>query len=301
MPNTGLPLSIRLLITGTAYSPLARLAMSAETRGQNSFVNYTPINAELMAKIHEFDEQAMRAKRMFGDMQTHDELMAKKKEAYQRFQYAPQKAVLLPPEFLDMHYSGGMPDYMRPLIKPAPGTTMKSPLTHFSTEPDLKKTDPKRYGTGIMGDERDRLTSGPGAVKDRSYFYLGEPDQVTPEEGLGPHRYRGEAEGLYDLSEDPLKFGTLARESNRNPWGSTSNPGVIDRRAAQNDMERLAKEYGYSGVANPKAAFPMAAMFEETPVERRARGGATGHPAERIPGIHIITAEAGEPIFTKRK
>ena len=41
-----------------------------------------------------------------------------------------------------------------------------------------------------------------------------------------------------------------------------------------NDIERMAKEYGYEGVANPKAAFPMAAVFNPKEVRpHRAQGG----------------------------
>jgi hypothetical protein len=162
---------------------------------------------------------------------------------------------------------------MQDVIRPAEGTGMSSKLTHFSNDPGLTETDPSRYGTGIKGDEASRLRSVPGAVKDRSYFYLGEPEAVTPEEGLGQHRYEANAENLYNLTEDPLKFKTLARESNRQPWSSNFNPGTVDPNRFSNDLERLAKEHGYSGVANPNAAFPMAAMFKPTPVTPRADGG----------------------------
>ena len=38
------------------YSPLARAAMTAETRGQNSVVNYTPLNARIKQEVRELDE-----------------------------------------------------------------------------------------------------------------------------------------------------------------------------------------------------------------------------------------------------
>ena len=262
------------------YSPLARLAMTPETRGQNSFVNYTPVNAELKESINRVEEKLADARRNRSDTSMYDD---QKKKLYSQFQFAPNKAVLLPPEFLSTEYSGGMPSYMKDVIRPAEGTGMSSKLTHFSNEPDLTETDPSRYGTGIKGDEASRLRSVPGAVKDRSYFYLGEPEAVTPEEGLGQHRYEATAENLYNLAEDPLKFKTLAREANRQPWSSNFNPGTVDPNRFSNDLERLAKEHGYSGVANPNAAFPMAAMFEPTPVTPRADGG--GLNADDIPSI----------------
>ena len=262
------------------YSPLARLAMTAETRGQNSFVNYTPINAELKEKLNDLDERIVADRRAYRDTSM---LEDRKKKMFEGFQFAPNKAVLLPPEFLSTEYNGGMPSYMQDVIRPAEGTSMSSKLTHFSNEPGLTETDPSRYGTGIKGDEASRLRSVPGAVKDRSYFYLGEPEAVTPEEGLGQHRYEANAENLYNLAEDPLKFKILARESNRQPWSSNFNPGTVDPNRFSNDLERLAKEHGYSGVANPNAAFPMAAMFDPTPVTPRADGG--GLNADDIPSI----------------
>ena len=265
------------------YSPLARLAMTAETRGQNSFVNYTPINAALKEKIADTEERIADARRNRNEFAL--EMAQKKKNLlFKEFQFAPQKAVLLPPEFLSPEYQGGMPDYVRQVIKPEPGTGFSSALTHYSTIPDMEQTDPSRYGTGIPGDEASRLRSRPGGVKERSYFYLGEPEAVTPEEGLGSYRYRAQAENLYDITKDPLNLKTLARESNRMPWTSNFNPGTVEPGQFANDLERMVKEYGYTGFANPNAAFPMAVTFDPTQVERRAAGGEVD-PTSDIPQI----------------
>jgi hypothetical protein len=255
------------------YSPLARPAMTAETRGQNSFVNYTPANAELRSRISDID-QRIKSAQQYGWRSSIPELEAERAELFKGWNYAPQKSVLLPPEFMRTDYAGGMPDYIQPMIKPAPGTAMQSPLTHFSTEPDLSSLDPARYGTGIAGDEASRLRSAPGAVKNRSYFYLGEPASVMPEAGLGPHAYVSHSPSLYNMADDPAEIVRLAREANRTPWSSNLNPGSIDQARFMNDIERMAKEYGYEGVANPKAAFPMAAVFNPKEVRpHRARGG----------------------------
>ena len=82
------------------FSPLAALAMSAETRGQNSFVNYTPINARLKADKHAIEAEIARARR-FKDRETEQEALERKKKTMAGWQYAPQKAVLLPPEMVD--------------------------------------------------------------------------------------------------------------------------------------------------------------------------------------------------------
>jgi hypothetical protein len=256
------------------YSPLARLAMTAETRGQNSMVNYSPLNANLKAELAMYDSMANEARRK-GDKALLNEIIAAKRQAYSGFEFAPNKAVLLPPEFLSPKYTGGMPSYLEAANRPVKGTETQSVLTHFSNRPDLQMLDPKKYGSGIKGAEAERLREYPGAVKDRSYFYLGEPGTVAPEPGLGVNRYRGEASSLYDITQDPLNFQKLARESNRVPFTAKYNQGVTYPLQDANDVERLVKEYGYQGMANPKATKPMAIMFKETPVRRQARGGLT--------------------------
>jgi hypothetical protein len=271
------------------YSPLAKPAMTSETRGQNSFVNYTPVNADLKEAVFQIENRIANAKQ-YGWKSSIPELEQKLAEQYARFNYAPNKGVLLPPEFMDPAYKGGMPDYVAKLIKPEGG--MSSPMTHFSHASDLTELDPDRYGTGIAGDEAGRLNA-PGAVKPRSYFYLGEPDKVTPElmlgenkAQLGSHAYTAQGEHLYDMTADPQGLVKLARASNRNSPLSNFNPGSVNQASMANDVERLAKEYGYSGVANPNAAFPMATVFERTPVKkvsRFAQGGPVGHYANGGP------------------
>ena len=256
------------------YSPLARLAMTAETRGQNSMVNYSPLNANLKAELAMYDSMANEARRK-GDKALLNEIIAAKRQAYSGFEFAPNKAVLLPPEFLSPKYTGGMPSYLEAANRPVKGTETQSVLTHFSNDPNLQMLDPKRYGTGIKGAEAERLRDYAGGVKDRSYFYLGEPGTVAPEAGLGVNRYRGEASSLYDITQDPLNFQRLARESNRTPFTAKYNQGMTYPLQDANDVERLVKEYGYQGMANPKATKPMAIMFKETPVRRQARGGLT--------------------------
>jgi hypothetical protein len=256
------------------YSPLARLAMTAETRGQNSLVNYSPLNAGLKSELSKYDMMADEAKRR-GDTALVNEVKAAKRQAFSNFQFAPQKAVLLPPEFLDPKFAGGMPDYLSAANRPAKGTETESVLTHFSNDPNLQLVDPTRYGTGIKGAEAGRLRDFAGGVKDRSYFYLGEPGAISPEPGLGTSRYRGESSNLYDITKDPLEFRTLAREANRTPFTARANAGITSPLQEANDYERLVKEYGYEGMINPNASKPMGIMFKPTPVQPRAHGGLT--------------------------
>jgi len=256
------------------YSPLARLAMTAETRGQNSMVNYSPLNVKVKSAIAGLDELEAQALRK-GDKALVNEIRAAKRQEYSNFEFAPNKAVLLPPEFVDPKFTGGLPDYLSAANRPAKGTETQSVLTHFSNDPNLQMLDPKRYGTGIKGAEAERLRDYAGGVKDRSYVYLGEPGTIAPESGLGVNRYRGESSSLYDITKDPLAFRALARESNRTPFSAKVNAGITSPLQEANDYERLVKEYGYEGMINPNASKPMGIMFNPTPVQPRKRGGLT--------------------------
>lgn len=253
------------------YSPLAQLAMTAETRGQNSYVNYTPLNLDIITRSHELENLAERARRE-GNEEAEKLAKQEKAELYKSWQYAPQKGVLLPPEFLDMEYEGGMPDYMRKAMMVDPATATSSPLTHFSREPNLSELDPSRYGTGLRGDERERVRM-PGGVKDRAYFYMKDAKEAQPEMGLGKHTYETKSDRLYDITADPLRLFALAREKNRTPHTSDVNPGAINNAQAANDMERMIKEHGYEGLANPKSSWPMAVLFDKKPVEYRGERG----------------------------
>jgi hypothetical protein len=257
------------------YSPLARLAMTAETRGQNSLVNYSPLNVSLKSNIAKLEDLEVEALRRKDTALVNEIRAAKRQEFANNFQFAPQKAVLLPPEFVDPKFAGGLPDYLSAANRPAKGTESQSVLTHFSNEPNLQFLDPTRYGTGIKGAEAERLREGMGGVKDRSYVYLGEPGTVSPESGLGVNRYRGESQNLYDITKDPLSFRALARESNRTPFMAKYNAGITHPLQEANDYERLVKEYGYEGMINPNASKPMGIMFKPTPVQPRKRGGLT--------------------------
>ena len=239
------------------FSPLARIPMASETRGQNSLVNYSPLNSDLFDHIHTLNRAAYHAKQR-KDYAALKVIEAAKKEAYSGFQFAPQKAILLPPEFLDLKYAGGIPDYLASVNRPAKSTTFASPLTHYSNKRDLEFTDPNRYGTGIKGQEAERL-AGAGDISNRSYFYLGEPGQVRPEAGLGSNVYRSESANLYNLNKDPLNFTTLAKVSNSTPFNARYNPGVINEGGSLNDIDRLVKLYGYEGLAVPSKS--AASMF----------------------------------------
>lgn len=73
------------------YSPLARLAAASETRGQNSVVNYSGLNDELIKKMAE-----LKAQGRFDEAA----------ELGKQWKYAPQEPLILPHEYLDLNFTG---------------------------------------------------------------------------------------------------------------------------------------------------------------------------------------------------
>ena len=245
-------------------SPLARIAMSSETRGQNSLVNYSPLNAELKAQIFEFDNEIAAAKRYGYDPRDIKELQDARLALFNDFQYAPQKSVVLPAEMLSIDYMGDMPEGFRELITPDPKTMTTLPLTHYSQSASLTQTDPTRYGTGIKGEEAARLRQAPD-IRDRTYFYTGRPGLVKPEAGLGSNVYTAQGENLYNMARDPAKLGVLADVVNTTSPMARINPGAVNDFQRANDFERLMRAYGYAGYYSPEQK--IATVFEPTRVK----------------------------------
>ncbi len=77
---------------------------------------------------------------------------------------------------------------------------------HFSNQ-QRTNLDGRFYGTGLKGQERDRLArTTDSRIKDRVYFYVDEGKGVTPEQGVGPIAHSAELSNLYDVMADPLRL-----------------------------------------------------------------------------------------------
>lgn len=234
------------------YSPLARIAMTSETRGQNSFVNYTPINASLVRKMEDLRAVQYEAQRR-GDTGLANEIAGTLRELGNDWQYAKQAALALPPEFTRLDFAGGMPEYLR-TSQQVPMPVAPSELTHFGKVGGLLELDPTKYGSGIAGQEAARLKYTKNPVVDRTYFYRGTPETVTPEVGLGRNVYTAQVPNLYDITADPLMLANLADIRNRTSYLSRYGQGRFDQPQYLTDLERLTKEYGYSGLLDPTKA-----------------------------------------------
>jgi len=273
-------------------SPLAQMALAAETRGQNSWVNFGPANADIIREQNrirrgqallaraegewgwssgaDLGENTLAAKRadfdealaMMGDPAT---AAARLRELGAGYQYAPQSALLLPPEYLPANTTGDVPEYLQSLIKGGSGTAPERGL-HFSRKDDLTQTDPAAYGTGHRGAEYDYTAGRP-----RTYFYTGEEGSVVPEAALfsrGPRTpYQTELSGLYPLAEDPDRLLALA---------NAYAPVAKRKGQTLNDLEQLIQTYGYPGYKGGIGGQEAAALF--APVDVRRLGDPIAKP-----------------------
>lgn len=217
------------------YSPLAKMAAATETRGQNSFVNYSGINADLQAQMIPLKIRQEQLRRAGQDTSAVDQKLA---ELGNQTQYAEQKAFLLPPEMIDVNYTGGVPDYLKPYLNPNNPTSATG--YHWSNAPDLTQTEPSKYGSGIKGAEANRLKLA-GALRDRTYFYT---NPQMREAGLGSNQYSADLNNLYDISADPDKLRQTARNFNQ-------YNGIVDPNAMTNAYERMSNQAGYEGILTP--------------------------------------------------
>lgn len=226
------------------FSPLARFGMASETRGQNSVVNYSPLNIDLEYKLARLKEQLPLAK-TDADKQYIIDQMA---EINMQRDYAPQKAVLLPPEMTELSYQGGMPDYLANVNRPDAGTALSGvPVVHYSKAGGLLEIDPSYVGSemggvgGIARQEAQRIKSY--NLPDRSYFFS--PDQ--PSSRIDPvmdrpYVYQGLLDDVYDPIADPAGLRGMSL---------LQNEGVSNRNLFIQDLEQSIKDYGYSGYIAP--------------------------------------------------
>ena len=240
------------------YSPLARLAAATETRGQNSLVSYSGMNEELINAMNQLKAQREQLMKSGGDPSAINDQLLK---LGQQFKYAPQKPLILPPEQIDINYQGfAAGGAAKKVLEHA----RSLPFVHFSGSPSISQLDPRMYGKGIKGAEADRLKEALD-IKPRSYFYVDKPG-VKPEQGLGPHKYQGTAEGIYPLHEDPLGLSAIAKQKSLDPYLMSQGISQVDEKQQLNELERLIKQAGYKGYANDDVGL----LFYPTPVKKAA-------------------------------
>ncbi|NBV72503.1 MAG: hypothetical protein EBR60_10790, partial [Burkholderiaceae bacterium] len=222
------------------------------------------MNEELINAMNQLKAQREQLIKSGGDPSAINDQLVK---LGQQFKYAPQKPLILPPEQIDINYpgfaGGGKIGKMLEHAK-------SLPFVHFSNAPSISQLDPRMYGKGIKGAEADRLKEALD-IKPRSYFYVDKPG-VKPEQGLGPHKYQGTAEGIYPLDQDPLGLSAIAKQKSLDPYLMSQGIQQVDEKQQLNELERLIKQAGYKGYANDDVGL----LFYPTPVKKAVEGKAGG-------------------------
>jgi hypothetical protein len=194
------------------FSPLAARAMTTETRGQNSWVNYGPLG---------------------------EQNRANQKETV----YAEQKVGLLP-EWVSTE---GLT--LGPNILNQSGKVGEVSITGVHYSPELRDTlDGTFYGKGAKGAERDRvLNASDDRIKNRVHFYVDEGNGVFPEFGVGSVAHTVNLTNMYDAARNPLKFPTKDTNDPYNADGfNVFESAVLD---AGFDGYYVEKGFGRQGVA----------------------------------------------------
>ena len=239
------------------FSPLARMAMAAETRGQNSLVNFSPLNVTLEKRIDELTSELSLAK----SDEAKADIRKQISELQMQREYAPQTSVLLPPEMLETGYSGGIPDYLRAVNRPDEGTAMpEMSIFHASPKAGLLEIDPSFVGTRMTAENYGvpEATSIKSYNRpDRSYFFQDQYRVGDPATRGDVNVYQGTGTGVYDAIADPVGLVDLAKFRNR---------GVLDRNLFYKDFEQAIKDYGYSGYSAPFGSGRAVQMFNPTQV-----------------------------------
>ena len=98
------------------YSPLARIAVAGETRQQNSLVNYTPKNIDILQEMESI-RKTRNEHLHLGDVAAANTESAKLRDVGSKRRYADQVSVALPSAMVDANYNGEVPHYAKALLK----------------------------------------------------------------------------------------------------------------------------------------------------------------------------------------
>lgn len=114
------------------YTPGAQVAMTSETRGQQGYVHFSGVNDKIKARM---DELKGWRSNLQAEGKPHQHIDDKLVDVGRQWKYAPQKSIALPPEMLDPHYDGHMPEYLKGL-----STEIKEAVSFLDSE-DMDKVD----------------------------------------------------------------------------------------------------------------------------------------------------------------
>lgn len=258
----------------TMFTPEAQRALTTETRGQNSWVNFGEHNFDeaggyrnIPPAERPFAEQKVGLlPQWVSDWQSVADSVRSTHEKNQQAQFsaaatqekrgATQGRVLGAGQ--EEPRNRALPSYRRKLV---PGEVNgRVVLRHWSQSP-RDVIDPQKQSASGVGAENARRRSYPKQYIARSYYGL---KGYTKEPHLGSnlHEIEFRAERLYDNDADPLGFYDKAFEVNRK-----EKVGALYDDAAINTIaERLIRDAGFEGYYS--RAHKIAAVFYPMPVNK---------------------------------
>ena len=282
------------------YSPTAAKAMTTETRGQNSWVNFGPVgeqnrenpastvyaeqkitllpdfavNEGVAPDLESTNEQerinrSIKGSRISGDARSD-------RARVDRVATGSGNVRGEIPE-------GQEADFGTP--KPTVDENGLTRLIHYSPIVGLDTISPREQLTNnrMRGDERERKVKFPNIYQARSYFGMnvGEANGYNQEATVGNNVYETQVpvDSLYDYDKDPEGFITKAANSvDDNIMERTWNK---PKQFITTTAEKSIKDAGYSGYWSNSRMGMVAAMFNDTvvkpegsiekPVKRSAR------------------------------
>lgn len=266
-------------------SPWARWALTSETRGQNSWVNFRPGIDRVPMAERGFAEQKVGLLPIKYAM-TGSEAMDAPMRALER-ELGDKASGSLPADWKAPEQpiraagveSGERPSYGEPIEGSVSATGY-----HFGKEsrPTLSTS---AYGRGLRGAEAERLTGRENDdIRPRTHFYVDTGNGIHPESGVGANAHSVDLRNLYNVTADP-------KDIVRN------NPGA-------NNWERAVMRAGYDGYlsTDPLSHQGYAVVLGKHEIPVREMGPAASRPGaavklstERLEDQSKTQADRAEP------
>jgi hypothetical protein len=219
-------------VHSTMYSPEAKKAMTSETRGQNSWVNFSGVNDAAFKK-----RDKARELRKEGKIEEANKLVG---EVYEEMRFADQKIGLLP------DFAVNKPNIKKQKISPENSSNYanlteddKGNFVFFHRGGNDYEVI-KRSSGGTTATSRDEAAaiSKVGGV---AMYYTRPTDAETMVQGTSQYAVKVKGDKVYDFNSDPLNIIKEARERfNKEYPGQAFNPNVQFAY-----VTKIANEKGY--------------------------------------------------------
>jgi hypothetical protein len=205
------------------FSPLAQWALSSETRGQNSWVNYSGVNETVLQEIKLGSALKKEGKRL-GNQEMIDEGEKLLSTVYDKFVFAEQKAMVLPPQYTDIS------KFHKDVIKEVPQNLLTYDKANKSRIPSKigigEKPVEAKPIEGAGGEKTSTSgnvqTSGNGGKGEGDVKFSKEKEIEKFKSKAVENNYRGYK--LYTKEIAPDHYVTYGEDANGNKISTESKP-----------------------------------------------------------------------------